>query len=338
MKKRKRLMNENYGLASARKANERVENSRLIATFALLLISLAALITCAIALENGSDYSSNNADYWYNKGLMLAGAGSYDEAYRAYDKAIQINPTNAGAWHGEALTLRALALSRHDLHEYNESLKAFDIAIEQYERAIKADPQDANNWYYKGSTLSDKAITMQVGGMFKVNIDENDKIGYFEEAIEAYDNATKINPKFVAAWKNKGNVLYALGKYNESIQAYDKAIEIVPDYPLAWYDKGLALNKTGDYDEAVQAYNKAIEKVPRNADMWYNKGNALSSQGKYEDAIDSYDKAIRLDQAFAEAWYGKGVAFEKSGFGYEAKAALDKAKHMSKKVQLVDFL
>jgi tetratricopeptide (TPR) repeat protein len=69
-----------------------------------------------------------------------------------------------------------------------------------------------------------------------------------------------------------------------------------------------------------------------------NKGNALSSQGKYDDAIDSYDKAIQLNQAFAEAWYGKGVAFEKSGFGYEAKAALDKAKHMSKRVQLVDFL
>jgi tetratricopeptide (TPR) repeat protein len=299
---------------------------------------LAALITCSIAQENGSDYSSNQADYWLNKGLILAGAGSYDEAYRAYDKAIQIDPKNAGAWNGEALTLRALALSRHDLHEYNESLKAFDMAIEQYDRAIKADPKDANNWYFRGLALSDKAITMQASAMFNVSSDEKDKIGYFGEAIKAYDNATEINPKFAAAWKNKGNVLYSLGKYNESIQLYDKAIEIVPDYPLAWYDKGLALNKTGKYDEAVLAYNKAIEKIPRNADIWYNKGNALSSQSKYDDAIDSYDKAIQLNQAFAEAWYGKGVAFEKSGFGYEAKAALEKAKHMSNKVQLVDFL
>jgi tetratricopeptide (TPR) repeat protein len=224
-----------------------------------------------MAQENVSDYSSNKADYWYNKGLILAGAGSYDEAYRAYDKAIQINPNNAGAWDGEALTLRALALSRHDLHEYNESLKAFDIAIEQYDKAIKAYPKDANNWYFRGLALSDKAITMQASVMFNISSDEQDKIGYFEEAIKAYDNATAISPKFAAAWKNKGNVLYALGKYNESIQAYNRAIEIVPDYPLAWYDKGLALNKTGKYDEAVQAHNKAIEKEPRNAFFWYKQ-------------------------------------------------------------------
>ncbi|VVB65323.1 Photosystem I assembly protein Ycf3 [uncultured archaeon] len=331
-------MNKNYELANVCQISDKVKKSGPVAEFVLLLISLAALITCAMAQENISDYSSNKADYWYNKGLILAGTGSYDEAYRAYDKAIQINSDNAGAWYGEALTLRALSFSRHDLHEYNESLKAFDMAIEKYDRAIKADPQDANNWYYKGLALSDRAITMQSSEMLNISNDEQNRIRYFEDAIKAYDNATEINSKFATAWKNKGNVFYILGKYNESIQAYDKAIEIVPDYPLAWYDKGLALNKTGKYDEAVQAYNKAIEKIPKNADMWYNKGNALSSQGKYDEAINSYDKAIQLNQVFAEAWHNKGVAFEKSGFGYEANATFDKAKHMSKEIQLVDFL
>jgi tetratricopeptide (TPR) repeat protein len=332
-------MNENYESANVCQINDKVKKkSRLAVKLVLSLVSLVALITCAMAQVNVSDYSTDKADYWHNKGLILAGAGSYDEAYRAYDKAIQINPDDAGAWYGEGLTLRALSISRHDSHEYNESLKAFDMAIEKYDNAIKTDPQDANNWYYKGLVLSDRAITMQAGVIFNINSDEQDRIRYSEEAIRAYDNATEINSKFATAWKNKGNVLYTLGKYDDSIQAYDKAIEIVPDYPLAWYDKGLALNKTGKYDEAVQAYNKAIEKIPKNADMWYNKGNALSSQGKYDEAISSYDKAIQLNQAFAEAWHNKGVAFEKSGFEYEAKATFDKAEHMSKEVQLVDFL
>lgn len=331
-------MKENYELLNVCQINHSARKSRLVVEFVLLLISLGALITCAIAQENVSDYSSNKADYWYNKGLILAGTGSYDEAYRAYDKAIQINPDNAGTWYGEALTLRALSFIRHDLQEYNESLKAFNIAIEKYDIAIKADPQDANNWYYKGLALSDKAITMHASVKLNLGNDEQEIIRTFEEAIKAYDNATEINSKFATAWKNKGNVLYTLGKYNESIQAYNKAIEIVPDYPLAWYDKGLALNKTGQYDEAVQAYNKAIEKIPKNADMWYNKGNALSSQGKYNEAINSYDKAIQLNQVFAEAWHNKGIAFEKSGFGSEAKSTLDKAKHMSKEIKFVDFL
>lgn len=305
-----------------------IQKSMVLARLVLLLISLATLVVCAIAQGSDSNYTSNKADYWYKKGLMLAGAGSYDEAFRAYDKAIQIDPDNAGAWNGEALTLRALSFSRHDLHEYNESLKASDNAAELYDKAIKANPQDANNWYFKGLTLSDKADTIQASDIFNISSNEQERISNLQEAIKAYKNATDINPEFVAAWKNIGDVLYKLRKYNEAIQAYDKAIEIVPNYPLAWNGKGLALNKLGKYDEAVKAYDKAIGIIPKNAEIWYNKGNAFLGNGKYDEAINCYDKAIKLNQAFAEAWHYKGVALDKRGFGVEANAAFDQATEL----------
>jgi tetratricopeptide (TPR) repeat protein len=40
----------------------------------------------------------------------------------------------------------------------------------------------------------------------------------------------------------KGLLLYKLERYDEAIEYYDKALEIDPKYMLAWYNKGLVLD------------------------------------------------------------------------------------------------
>jgi len=152
-----------------------------------------------------------------------------------------------------------LYLSKHDPNSYNESLKAYDEAIRLYDEVLQSNSHDANAWYYKGLALSDKVVLIQSGESLNATGTDQDITGYLEDALKAYEEAIKINPKYLTAWKNKGNVLYALAKYNESIQAYERAIEIDQKYALAWYGKGLALSKLGRYDEAVNAYDRAIE-------------------------------------------------------------------------------
>ena len=62
--------------------------------------------------------------------------------------------------------------------------------------------------------------------------------GKYDEAIQCFDNATKINPQDEDAWNNKGIALKIQGKYDEAIQAYDKVIEINPQEEDAWNNKG----------------------------------------------------------------------------------------------------
>lgn len=292
------------------------------------LFVLATLACCALAQDAPLNYSQNKADYWYKRGLESTGLGNFDDALQSFSKAIQMDPKNAAIWNGKALALRALYFSKHDPNSYNESLKAYDKAIELYNESLQLNPQDVNTWYYKGLALSDKTAMLQAGDSLNITNDGNCVTGY-EEAIKAYDQATRINPAYLTAWKNKGNVLYALAKYNESIQAYDQAIEIDKKYALAWYGKGLALTKLEDYDEAVKAYDNAIEASPNNPAIWYNKGIALSSQGKHDAAIRCYDQATKLNQSYVEAWNGKGAAYEALGFETEAKAAFAKARYLA---------
>jgi tetratricopeptide (TPR) repeat protein len=295
---------------------------------AVPLLVLALLSVSALAQDNSTDYSQQKSDYWYKRGLGSSGTSAFKDALQSYDKALQIDPKNADIWSAKAFALSSLSLSEHDPAKYNESLNAYDKAIELYDNALRANPQDANVWYYKGLALSNKADTLRDASALNISGYEQDATRYYEEAIRAYENATSINPKYLTAWKNEGNVLYSLGRYNESLQAYDKAIEIDPKYGLALFGKGLALYKLNKYNESVQAYDGALETLPKNTAIWYNKGNALISLGLYNSAIKCYDQAIKLNQSSAEAWHYKGVAFEKLGLDVEANASFAKAKDL----------
>ena len=150
-------------------------------------------------------------------------------------------------------------------------------------------------------------------------------LGKYDEAIQAYDEAIRLDPEMAMAWNNKGWALHKLGKYDEAIQAYDKAIELKPEYAHAWNNKGETLRSQGNYADAILALDEAIRLDPKNAIVWYNKGLALSDQGKYEEAIDATNHAIDLDPQLASAWSNKGNVLAEQGKYEEAIEAYNHA-------------
>ncbi len=81
-------------------------------------------------------------------------------------------------------------------------------------------------------------------------------------------------------WHNKGLVLYKLGRYQEAVNAYDEALTIDPDYVPSLLNKGSALHKLGRYQEAVNAYDEVLSRDPNRVTAWYNKGLALGELGR----------------------------------------------------------
>ncbi len=147
----------------------------------------------------------------------------------------------------------------------------------------------------------------------------------YNEAIDCYDKAIRINPEFAYAWHNKGTALDNLGNYNEAITCYDKVIGINPEDAYAWINKGTALYNLGRYKEAIKCYDGAIRINPEDATVWNNKGVTLNNLGRYNEAIDCYDKAIRINPEFAEAWNNKGAALHNLGNNDEEIKCCDMA-------------
>jgi tetratricopeptide (TPR) repeat protein len=68
-----------------------------------------------------------------------------------------------------------------------------------------------------------------------------------------------LNPNFAEAWNNKGNALSIQGKYNEAIEAYDEAIRLDSNLAGTWNNKALALAGLGRNAEANAAFAEAKE-------------------------------------------------------------------------------
>jgi tetratricopeptide (TPR) repeat protein len=58
-------------------------------------------------------------------------------------------------------------------------------------------------------------------------------------------------------WYIKGDALASQGKYDEAVQAYDQAIKLNPSYDNAWYNKGVALKALGRTNESNAAFARA---------------------------------------------------------------------------------
>ena len=76
------------------------------------------------------------------------------------------------------------------------------------------------------SFLSGKTILVL---LILAGISSNNNVSILDksdEAIQAYDKATEINPHNLMALTNKGLILTFLGKYNEAIQHVTKQLKL----------------------------------------------------------------------------------------------------------------
>lgn len=97
-------------------------------------------------------------------------------------------------------------------------------------------------------------------------------------AIEEVDNS-----KDAEACHDKGVLLGSFGADQAALERFDKAIEINPRYAEAWTNKGIALGHLDRYQEAITCFDKAIEISPRYAERW-NKAIEINP----EEALTLY--------------------------------------------------
>lgn len=131
------------------------------------------------------------------------------------------------------------------------------------------------------------------------------------QKLEQYtDNINKLS---ATDWKEKGYAFFNEKKYDKALEAYNKAIELNPKYAVAYSNRGIVYDELGKYQEAITDLDKAIELNPNLAQAFNNRGVAYNGLGKYQQAIADLDKAIELNPGVIEVYINRGAAYIKLG-------------------------
>ncbi len=154
-------------------------------------------------------------------------------------------------------------------------------------------------------------------------------LGKYEEAIEDYNEALRLNPQYAETYYNRGIARQMIGKHREAIGDYDEAIRVNPNYTDAYNNRGGAHHRLGKHQHAIKDFGEAIRINPKYASAYNNRGFVKYGLRKYHDAIKDYDEAIRLNPTYATAYNNRGKAKQKLGRTQEAKKDFEKAELLS---------
>ncbi|MGD2136308.1 MAG: tetratricopeptide repeat protein [Gemmatimonadales bacterium] len=153
-----------------------------------------------------------------------------------------------------------------------------------------------------------------------------------ENALEAFDRALSLNPRYVEAHLHRGIVLAHLGRDDEAAQAFSAARESgggerggVPAHHASKLanlhaELGEAYVEAGALTRAIDQYQRALELGPAYHDLRYRLGRLLLDAGRSLEAREELEQVVAAGAQWVEARTAYGLACYLAGDAPTARA------------------
>ncbi|MBI1749206.1 MAG: tetratricopeptide repeat protein [Acidobacteria bacterium] len=117
----------------------------------------------------------------------------------------------------------------------------------------------------------------------------------YSDAIAAYEELLKNEPKNAELLNRIGVCYSQLTKLDKAKKYYERAIKVDPQYASALNNLGTVHFYQKRFRRAVKVYQRAIVLQPDSATFHGNLGHAHFADKKYPEAISSFRRALELD-------------------------------------------
>jgi tetratricopeptide (TPR) repeat protein len=158
-----------------------------------------------------------------------------------------------------------------------------------------------------------------------------------EEALRSFDNAIRLNPRYVEAHLNRAIVLGDLGRAQEAESALAQAQEFGrPDatgFPAMVANRlanmhaelGRAYREAGAFHRAIEQFQSALAMRPGFADLRLELSRAFIDAGQPNDAARELDEILHTRPEWLEAMLLRGLAAYLAGDLEKAKSVWEAA-------------
>ncbi len=123
----------------------------------------------------------------------------------------------------------------------------------------------------------------------KVLIEKN----RYEDAKKILLEALELPQKDALVYKYLGSVYEKLGDFENSVEAYQTSADLNPQDKIIWQRLGFALMSVKKYDNAEKSFENANKIQSGNSDTYTGWGMALMKLNKYSEAHDKFIEAAK---------------------------------------------
>lgn len=247
---------------------------------------------CRTAMEK----TGESADGWFIVGRVHHVCGRVEEAERAYEAGLRVDPN-----HGPCnLYLARILIDRAIRLRFSTAMGEAD-RHERLERSIE-----------RALTLLETATARG-----QVEPIEADLAKAYERVVRR-EETREFCAAMLEKWKGadfRDEFLLARGLGNPStlLADLDEAIRTRPRYSTFWFWRGANRREARDFDGAIEAFSLAIDIDPRFTDAYVQRGYSSIARRDYQAAIRDFDKAIEMNSRLVGAYTGRGIARKEAG-------------------------
>lgn len=219
----------------------------------------------------------------YDSAKNSFNSGQYLDAAAFITSAIQADTSNA------------------ELHAFaSDVFFNLDKLDESYSHIFKAIELDKKNEEYREKSES----LMDIKGMI-TDARRSSESGFYEEAIENYNNINKKMPKFALPYYLKGMEYYHQSEFDLAVESIKIAIVNNPfderysaalnNIAIKLYNEGKESAGIKDWDEAILKFSEAIQVKPDFVEARFKLAYSYYKLTDYDKVIETVDEITAYD-------------------------------------------
>jgi tetratricopeptide (TPR) repeat protein len=144
--------------------------------------------------------------------------------------------------------------------------------------------------------------------------------GHLGRAWKDYNEAIRLNPRYMEAYVNRGIVKMRYGNCRAAIADLDEAVRLGRREAQVYYNRargyicliGTTLPSAEvqpTYRRAILDYSRAIRLKPRYVRAYVSRGTAYRNMSKPQKALEDLNKAISMDPRNDGAYYIRAIVY-----------------------------